>query len=94
MKYALMALALALCLAAVGCANEVYERNLQYMTAPTYEAEKVIIAKRLDEAQAELSKAQASGDPERIKKATADFNVAKAKARSIDNEERRRNWKY
>lgn len=92
MKYALMALAL--CLAAAGCANEVYERNLQYMTAPTYEAEKVIIAKRLEEAQADLAKAQASGDPEKIKKATADFKVAQAKARSIDNEERRRTRKY
>ena len=90
MKYALMALAVLL--AAAGCSKyEVYERNLQYMNTETYQTEQGIVAKRLEEAQSDLTKAQASGNPEEIKKALAAFNDAKAKFKSVDDENRRRN---
>lgn len=92
MKNALIALAI--CLAVAGCANEVYERNLQYMAPPTYAAEKVIVAKRLEEAQQALALAQTSGDQELIKKARRDYEAARSKARSVEFEERRRNRGY
>ena len=88
-------MALAILLAAAGCSQyEVYQRNLQYMNTETYQAEKSMTAKRLDEAQAALAKAEASGNPEEIKKARANFKDAKAQAMSVEAEDRRRsrNW--
>lgn len=91
MKHAIYALALALALAASGCANEVYERNLRYMTTDTLQAEKAAVSKRLDEAGQELAKAEATGDPARIKHAKAKYEEARSRYRSFESEERRRN---
>lgn len=90
MKYLL--LGISVLLLAVGCSKfEVYERNLQYMTMETYQSEKVLVGKEYQEAQLALAKAETSGNPEVIKKARATFNDAKAKARAIEWEDRRRN---
>lgn len=93
MKYVLFALAVVF--AASGCSKyEVYERNLQYMTMETFEAERSIAIKELEQAQSELAEAQASGDKARIAKATEKYKLAWEKAKSVNAEERRRNRPY
>jgi len=89
-KYA--ALFLFALLAATGCSKfEVYEQNLHFMTGETYQTEKALVAKQLEQAQLNLAKAETSGDPEKIKAARTAFNEAKAKAKAVEWEERRRN---
>jgi len=89
MKYMLFAIAVTM--ASMGCSkHEVYERNLQYMTAQTFQAEKAMAAKHLQEAQNSLAQAQTSSDPERIKKAQAAFIEADGRYKGIEFEERRR----
>ncbi len=84
-------LAFALVLALAGCGKyEVYERNLQYMTMDTFQAEKAIVVQRYHEAEAKLSRAQASGNQESIKAATEEFKDAQKQMRTVDAEERRR----
>lgn len=95
MKYALIVLSLLLAATAAGCAkHEVYERNLQYMTTDTLQAEKAAVSKLVDEARQDLAKADASGDPIRIKHAKDKYEEARSRYRSFEAEERRRarNW--
>lgn len=78
-------------LLATGCGKfEVYERNLHYMKGQTYQDEKALVAEQLNRAQANLAKAEASGDPERIKEAREVLKDATAKSRAVEAEERRR----
>ncbi|MFZ5425578.1 MAG: hypothetical protein ACOZEN_01280 [Thermodesulfobacteriota bacterium] len=90
MKYLLFAMAVLL--ASAGCSkHEVYERNLQFMTQETFQAEKAVAAKQYQEAQNEFAQAQASGDKDRIAKAKSRFLDAQSKYKGIEWEERRRN---
>ena len=74
-----------------GCGKfEVYERNLQYMSTQTYQAEKTQVAEQVQKAQADLAKAEASGDPDRIKAAREALKDAMNKSKAIEAEERRR----
>lgn len=87
-----LSLLLLLGLALAGCSKlEVYDRNLQYMTSTTFQAEKEALARDMEAAQAQLAQAQASGDPQRIKDAQARVKDLESKARSINWEDRRRN---
>jgi hypothetical protein len=90
MKYTIYALALALALAASGCANEVYERNLRYMTPDTLQAEKAAVSKSMEEARQAFAKAEASGDPVQTRQAKAKYDDARSRYRSFEAEERRR----
>jgi len=93
MKYAILALALALAPGLAGCSKyEVYERNLQYMNAQTLAVEKEIVFKEYDAAQAEFNQAMSSGDTARIEKAKARYKEASTKYKDILWEERRRSW--
>lgn len=78
-----------------GCSKyEVYERNLNYMTAPVLAEEKALVGKDLDAARDVFSQAQASGNQERLKKAQEDLRDVQSKVKAIEKEERRRtrNW--
>ena len=89
MKNILLLSLVLLCLA--GCSKyEVYERNLNYMTAPVLAEEKILVAKDVEDAQAALAKAQATGNQELIKKAQGDLRDVSGKAKAIEKEERRR----
>lgn len=88
-KYA--PLALAVLLAAAGCGRyEVYERNLQYMNASTYQAEKATVAKQTEEAREALNKAETSGNPAEIRKARETYKEVMGRARAIEMEDHRR----
>ena len=85
-------LVIAVLLVAAGCSKfEVYERNLQYMTMETYQSEKTLVSKQYQEAQLMLAKAETSGNPEEVEAARSTFADAKAKAKAVEWEERRRN---
>ena len=87
-----LSVVLLLGLALAGCSKlEVYDRNLQYMTSTTFQAEKEALARDMEIAQAQLAQAQASGDAQRIKDAQSRVKDLESKARSIKWEERRRN---
>ena len=91
MKYILLALTLALALGAAGCSKyEVYERNLTYLADPMFNAEKARVTELLAQRQSELAKAEASGDPERLKKARAAYDEAQGHYRAAEGEDRRR----
>ncbi len=91
MKYILLALTLALALGFAGCSRfEVYERNLVYMTAPVFAAEKARVADQLALCQRELVQAEASGDAARIKKAKAAFADAQGQYKAVEWESRSR----
>lgn len=97
MKYIPLALVLALALAlgAAGCSKyEVYERNLVYMAEPTFAAEKSRVSELLAQRQRELSQAETSGDPERLKKARAANAEAQGQYKGVEWEAKRRqrNW--
>lgn len=89
MRQALFALALVLALA--GCSKyEVLGRNIQYTTPQLFEEEKADVTARYQRVQADLAKAEASGDAERIKQARADFKEVEAQYKVIQEEARRR----
>jgi hypothetical protein len=90
MKHVLMALAI-LILASACSQYPVYEENLHYMTNDTLEAEKTVATQHLQEAQTSLAKAEASGNPEKIKEARDLYKDAEAKVRAIAAEEHSRN---
>lgn len=89
MKY--YAFALLMLLALAGCSKyEVYERNMNYVTADTLQSEKAIVLQRVQKAQVELSRAQATNNFEIIRPAERELNDALQQLRVIEQEERRR----
>ena len=95
MKYILLVLTLALALGFAGCSRyEVYERNLVYMNAPVFAAEKSRVADQLAQSQRELVQAEASGDPAWIKKAKAAYADAQGQYKAVEweNRSRERSW--
>jgi hypothetical protein len=91
MRLPFLVLIMAVCLVLAGCSKfEVYERNLVYLTDASLQEQRTAAMDRLEKAQLNLTQAQSSGDPARMKTAKAEYDEAFGRAKAVEMEERRR----